>query len=180
VLGETPSLHRCLIQRRTTASEAFVSWWTSSLQAAMHMSLWHVDGGTSSCCLRPRSTASPRQMAPIDVVDNDKRQWYVISLKLFTCGPNCIDSVLCQHVVVLVWKKKCFINVKNSYLLLCLSKIYKPYITRNLEKNRIQFYRNVDAFQESLTLKNKVKVLNYIAKMMIKICLFTTTMIKFT
>jgi hypothetical protein len=41
--------------------QGFVSRLTGPLHAARHMSLWHVDWGTSPCCLGPRSITFHRQ-----------------------------------------------------------------------------------------------------------------------
>jgi hypothetical protein len=47
--------------RKHHRQRGFVSRWTGPLHAARHMSLWHVDQGTSSCCLGPRFVASHRR-----------------------------------------------------------------------------------------------------------------------
>jgi hypothetical protein len=47
--------------RKQHCQRGFVSRWIGLLHAARHMSMCHVDRGTSPCCLRPRSSASHRQ-----------------------------------------------------------------------------------------------------------------------
>jgi hypothetical protein len=47
--------------RKQHRQRGFVSGRTAMLHAARHMSLWHVDRGTSPCYLGPRSVASRRQ-----------------------------------------------------------------------------------------------------------------------